>query len=433
MSISRGFYKTTLLTGLAATCCVLLPFHADAAGFAIKEQSASKLGNAFAGAGSEANDLSVMFFNPAGITRIKGSQALASASIIIPKVEFTNTNSRAPGGGVATGTDQTDAGVVAYVPSAYAAWDMNEDTKMGFSVNAPFGLKTEYNEDFVGRYQGLRSEMRTITAGPNIAHKVTDKLSIGARAHAQYIDVNLTQALPLNTLSAGAVQDGTAKIEGDAMDLGYALGLLYEPTAATRFGLSYQSEIKHTLRGNARFINNGFTPGGNFTDTTVTGRFISPQSILLSSYHDVNDKLAVMADVQWTGWSTFNELRIDFDSAQADTVVTTNWNDAFFYSAGVNYKQTQDLMLRAGIAYDQSPAQPKFATPRIPDSDRYWIAAGGSYQYSQDMTIDFGYTHIFVQERTINKLTESASVVDRVVGTYDTNIDIFTIQANLKF
>src|SRR5262249_46573226 len=152
---------------------------AMASGYAIKEQSASLLGTAFAGAGSSAQDPSVMFFNPAGIARLDGYRISGSTSGVFPRTEFTNGGSvLAPLGLPISGGSGGDAGEDALVPAFYVTAAPNDLLHLGLSVNAPFGLSNEYSKDWVGRYHAIESTLETTNINPVVAVKPISWLSL---------------------------------------------------------------------------------------------------------------------------------------------------------------------------------------------------------------------------------------------------------------
>src|SRR5450830_334633 len=161
------------------------PIAAQAAGFALAEQSSSGLGNAFAGGAASAEDASTVFFNPAGMSRLSGKQIAVAVHDITPSAKFSGTG--------ASGTDMGgDAGGSTFVPNAYFTMEMQPNLKMGVGVNAPFGLQTEYDAAWVGRYQAIKSKIKTINVNPSIAYQVNDALSVGAGLDYQHISGELS-------------------------------------------------------------------------------------------------------------------------------------------------------------------------------------------------------------------------------------------------
>jgi long-chain fatty acid transport protein len=437
---------------------------AAASGFALIEQSVSGLGNAFAGGAAATDDASVQFYNPAALTEIKGTQASAAMHYIIPSGEISNASSTvtaptALGSPSVTGTID-DAGVNGLVPNFYYTRDLSSQLKFGFAVNVPFGLSTEYDATWIGRYHALKSSVETINLNPALAFKFNDQLSLGVGVSAQYIKAELTSAIDSGSICYGSAGpfvgalctpngltpgnqavDSYANIEGDDWGYGINLGLLYKPTSSMRVGVAYRSSVKQRLEGDANFtrsaaFNTFLTTVGSlqFTNTSVTAGIDLPASLSLSMAHVVSPSLELMGDITWTQWSKFQELRIDYaNPVQLDSVTTENWNDTLRYALGLSYKMNDNVKLRTGLAYDEAPVpDEQHRTPRIPDNDRTWIALGMTYTSSDRLSFDVGYAHLFVKDSTINNTTE-ASIANNLQGEYANKVDILSAQLNYKF
>lgn len=381
-----------------------------AAGFALVEQNASGLGNAYAGQAAGAQDASTIFFNPAGLTLLPDRQVVLAGHLIKPQAEFNGTVTPAIGGG-----DGGDAGGLAVVPNAYFAYRLTPDIHVGVGMNAPFGLKTEYDSTWKGRTQAIKSELKTINLNPSIGWKASDTLSLGAGLSIQYAKATLTN-------NAGAL--GLTTIEGDDYGWGFNLGALWQVSPATRIGFAYRSEVDQKLKGTAEFLLNALA------NTPVTASVTLPDSASLSVLHKVSPKLELLADVTWTGWSDFRELRIVLNGGATLGVTPENWSDSYRYSVGANYRMNDKLTLRGGVAYDETPVSDIYRTARIPDESRTWLAFGAQYRLSNKTALDFGYAHLFVKDANINK-TETGPVT--LTGTYDASVDILSAQLTHSF
>lgn len=423
-----------------------------AAGFAIIEQSASGMGNAFAGAGAVAEDASTIFFNPAGMTHLKGRhQVVGAIHGIAPNAQFNDQGSLSNpllGPVPLFGSDGLNGGTTALVPNLYYAGRINDRLSIGVGVNAPFGLKTEYPDRWKGRYHAIKSDLKTIDINPAIAWQVNDMLSIGAGFSARYVDVELTNALDFGTIvcsgafgppPAGSCvpgaaiapfsNDGRQILNGTDWGYGYNLGLLAEPRPGTRVGLSYRSKISHDIDGDVEFIVPAGLPaavGGAFANTGASADLDLPETVSLSGYHEVNDKLALLADVTWTRWSRFNELRVRLDNG-TESVQPEDWENVFRYSLGLNYRASKEWLFRGGIAYDEEPIpDAQRRTPRIPGNDRKWVSIGFSHTPSDRFKWDVGYSHLFINDTPIDN-TEIVTG-HTLTGNYDNSVDIFSAQ-----
>ncbi|MEE9351365.1 MAG: outer membrane protein transport protein [Thiotrichaceae bacterium] len=484
--------KRLLLTSLSLS---LLISHSalHAAGFAIIENSASGMGNAFAGAAAVGEDASTVWFNPAAMSRLGDSpSASQSAHIIIPTAQFSDRGSSvnpeltqlaadpaAAAVAALAGQPNDTAEKVAFVPNLFYVRPINEKMHIGIGVNAPFGLEVTYKDDWIGRYLATNSEMMTLNINPALSWKANDRLSIGGGVSLQYIDVTLGSKIDsaavcssaasetirggapvagfqllnqcTNSLTLGnSATDSNAEITGDDISYGFNLGLLFNATDRTRLGASYRSKVNHTLEGEATFdvndalgnivVNQAGTTlqqavqasGARLETRNVTAEASLPDSFSLSVAHQYNNKLELLADATWTGWSSFKELRV-VDTAGTDVALTPEkWEDVWRLSVGGNYQYNDKLILRAGVAYDETPIpSPELRTPRIPGNDRTWVSFGAGYKVKEHISVDVGYSHIFVDDTAINHTSEDNGYT--VKGVYKADVDIISAQLNYKF
>ncbi len=377
------------------------------------EQNASSLGNAYAGTAAIAEDASTIFFNPAGMTRLNGGNLVGAINAIRPSVEFQNTLSNPALGFNAGG----DAGSWAFVPNLYYAHAIHPDWSVGIAVNSPYGLKTQYDTNWIGRLQGIDSSLKTIAITPSVAYRISDMVSVGAGVTAQYADAQLTTAVSLR----GPI----AKATGSDWGVGWNAGILVQPLASFRVGLSYRSSVSESLEGS-------FTVPGRIA-TQDRAQLRTPATTTLSAVLDLDSQWQLLADVAWTQWSSFQSLTV-VDTATGGVLARTveNWRDVWRFAGGVNYKCSERWKFRAGVAYDQSPVSDEHRTVRIPDSDRTWLAVGVQYQLAPQSAIDFGYAHVFFSSAPINQTSPVGSRLN-VTGSFDSAVDIIGLQFTQRF
>jgi len=198
--------------------------------------------------------------------------------------------------------------------------------------------------------------------------------------------------------------------------------MLVELSESTRLGLGYRSQVGQTLEGE-------FKVGGGLIDT-ISADLTTPDQLTAGFYHDLSDQFAVMAEVGWTNWSTFDEIRIQFDGGGADSVTPEDWENVWFGAIGATWKASQDLKIRAGVAYDQSPIPDATRTPRIPGEDRTWLSLGVNYAPTPNFTVDAGYTHIFVSDSTVDV---TYGLAPNLTATFENSVDILAIQGTFRF
>ncbi|MDB5840416.1 MAG: transporter [Herminiimonas sp.] len=423
---------------------------ACASGFALSEMSAAGVGSANAGGAAAAEDISTIFFNPAGLMRSSGRQFMASGSGIRPSAKFENRGSLSALGTPLAGGNGGDAGTWAFVPALFYAMDAGPGLRFGIGVHAPFGLKTDYEAGWVGRYQALKSELRAVNINPVLAYRPSDSLSLGIGVSAQYIDVELSRAIDFGTICLGALgaarcapagllpqaADGKVTVDGSDWGYGFNLGALYAPGPAARFGIAWRSRIIHRLSGDARFERPARLPAPlaaapAFANTGSRADVDLPELASLSATLELNPKWTLMSDLSWQHWSRFRELRIRFDNGAPDSVTPQQWRNTFRFAVGVNHHYSDRWKLRSGIAWDQTPVKSAFRTPRIPDNNRLWLALGAQYRPSQQSAWDIGYAHLFMNDTSINKA--EPPVGGTLIGNYSSDVNILSVQYNYSF
>lgn len=412
-----------LLT-LTALGTVIFASNVYAAGFHLREQSAAAQGNAFAGATAGAENASYSYFNVAGLTRQKGTQLNLGATYIAPKAQASEVQDIAGN----RGSDINNIVHASWSPNMNISHQINEKAFIGLGLNVPFGMITKYDRDWAGSDHGITSKVKAISATPMFAYKATDKLSLGAGLQMQYVKARLT-----NTLKSKA--GGFSAMEGDAYDLGYALGAMYEFTPQTRVGLAYRSEVKHKLSGD--ISGSATIPEVNvLINQDINARLTTPAMLSMGVYHEVNDKLALMAEYQRVFWSSFAKLNIRGEQYNQPSgfisSVKENWRDTNFYAIGASYQLDNQWKWRLGLAYDQSAVRLQHRTPRIPDSDRVWYSTGLNYQYSDRLSFDFAYTYIYAHDAHLDTKRTGNEGID-AMATYSNSVQLFGLSLNYKF
>lgn len=429
----------------AAICSLtIITSAAYGAGFAVMEQSVKGLGNAYAGGAAAAEDASTIFYNPAGLTRLPGTEFIAGVHSIIPYARFRNEGSVHATGLPLTGTDGGDAGNTILLPNLYYSNRVNDRLSAGLGVFVPFGLNTEYDSSWVGRYHAVESDLKTLNVNPAAGYRLTEKLSVGAGLDLQYVRAELSNAIDFGTIFGslgvpGMVpqgNDGFVKLKGDNWSWGYNIGALYEFTDNTRTGIAYRSRIKQKLDGTADFSGvPSPNPTGRFQDTGIRADATLPDTLSLSHWHNFTRAFAAMADITWTNWSTFNELRVKFaNPLESDAVTTTQWKDRFRYSIGAVYTPGP-WVFRTGVAYDKTPVpDAAHRTPRIPDGDRTWLALGLGYRLSEKTSLDMGYAHLLVKSPEIRKAAAGEDQLrGGLSGSYESKVDIISAEVSWHF
>jgi long-chain fatty acid transport protein len=463
-TVRNSFSKTLLAVSIASVSSV-----AHASSFALIEQSASGQGSAYAGAAAVGEDASTIFFNPAAMTRLSGKQIVVAGHIISPDAKYTDSGNSTSDNGLAPLTGpNSSTGDPAFVPNFYYFAELPNEIYVGVGVNVPFGLSTEYDDGWVGRYHGLKSEITTININPSIAWKVSEKVSIGFGISIQYADLELTNNLDSFVICArieaaaggaslgcdytipdDAARDSSVKLAGDSTEMGWNTGILIDLDDKSRLGVAYRSAIKHEVSGNSTYNLDGTlnTVAGIATglfgfnilqDTTLEATAELPETFSVSYVRDIDAKWTVLADWTWTGWSGLDVITIVEAGGLPGTEKTLNlaYANSNRYAVGVHFKPNNQWIYRGGLALDQTPIRsPELTTARIPGNDRTWLSLGLGYKPSSTWSLDFGYSHLFISDTDINNgpPENEGTAGATLIGSYESSVDILSAQANFYF
>lgn len=411
---------------------------ASAAGFALLEQNASGIGNAYAGSAAVAENASTIFFNPAGMTALAGSEVSLGVAAVRPSFKFSNTgSSNAP---AATGSDGGDAGDWAGVPNAYVATALAKGFHFGIGLSAPFGLATEYSPDWVGRFQATKFDLKSLNLNPSLAWKVNDALSLGIGLNWQRFEAvyeRMASTVSPNPLIPSAVLQNTqVKLDADDDSLGWNIGATFTPAAGMRLGVAYRSAVKHTLEGT--LTASGPSAAVNAAQSSNAKADVElPDSFILSVAQQLDDQWEMLGDISWTGWSNIEKINIVRTSgAQSGLIAQTldaNFRDTWRVALGANQKLNEAWKMKYGIAYDQTPV--KSTAERLvslPDNDRLWLSIGTQWKPAKTSAVDLGFAYLIVKDTDIDN-NQSLQGRGRVTGTYDSSVMILGAQYTQSF
>ena len=466
--MTKRFAPTPVALAVAGLLLACAAAPALGAGFQLNETSASGLGTAFAGGAAAAEDASTLWSNVAGLSRIQRSQGLLVLHMVKPSIEFENVSSVAAAQQT-LGGEGGDAGGTNWVPNLYYAAPLNAQWSAGIGVTAPWGLVTEYEDGWMGRFQAIRSSIETINVNPGVSWKPAGNFALGFGLNYQRINAEFTNqvnysAALLSAAAANGIAPGSptfnaiaaatprlesaARIEGDDDAWGWNAGLLWTVNPSHRVGLHYRSSIKYHVDGDVRFVHPSavaappaLVAGVNAAlyDGKLSSEVEMPPIVNLSLFSTINSQWDVMIDAQWTGWSTIQDLTfVRTDGARAGTVLAStpeNFEDSWKIAVGTHWRMGGGWLLRAGWAYDESPVQMAFRTPRLPDNDRTWLTAGGQYRMANGVTLDFGAAYVWVAQGNINKNGDPPSTAANglLSGRYNSNTVILSGQIGMEF
>lgn len=396
--MKKVMLKTTISLAVAMASTQIF-----ASGFALNEQSISGMGTGFAGRSSSADDASTIFGNPAGMSRLKREQVTGGVAFIDAHTDISDASSRPNGG-----TNKGDMVPFMGVPMGYYVKPIDDQWAVGFGVYAPFGLVTDYENGFAGRYFGSKSEVKIVTLQPTVSYAFNDKVSIGFGPTINRIDGKLESNVSLNPLAP----DGEVKIKGDDTALGYNIGILVQATDSTRVGLTYHSKVKYKIEGDTK-VNYGLlgalgqNPNQKF-DASLD--ITTPESVDFSVTHQLNDQWTLYAGSTWTRWSRLKEISVENEGVPAALAARgfgtiteeQNWHDTWAHAIGASYQLNKQWVLRTGLSIDQAPTNNENRSPRIPTGDRTIFSLGAGWSPTDDLTIDVAYSYLKEEDVKVN-------------------------------
>lgn len=403
--------KMTMKAAAAAVMAVCAASAAQAAGFMLTEQSAGALGRAYAGIGVDGTDLSGVYYNPATMTLHPGTQIQAGVVAVGLDLAYEG-NAAHPG--TENGQYNTQP-----IPHGYISHQINDSVWLGLAMTVPFGMGTEYADGWSQDQRGISAEVLTFDFNPNIAWKVSEKLSLGAGMSIQYAKADLKMnKYAMETMPT--LGGFNSEIEADSWAWGFNLGLMWSPLENLRFGLSYRSRINHNADGDLT-LSDLYDPTGSLAGQGVdklmgvhdaSATISTPAWAMATAAWDVNDLLSLYATFRWTDWSSFDQLTIK--SVQTSTI-QNKWQDTYLFSVGADLRFTNWWTFRAGIGYETSPIDdPSYRTAIIPDADRWWFAIGSSFQATDNMQVDVSAAWLHgTGERDLYEAEGSSEVVGR--------------------
>ncbi len=450
---TRSFRATALALAVLGT---LAAGQASASGFQLREQSVKNLGKSNAGSivGKDASNVSL---NPAAMTNLDKVTIQSDLTVIDLSASFSGggsiLGSPAPSAAL-TGGNGGDPGDPTLVPNMAVVFPMHgalEGMTLGASIGAPFGLKTEYEPGWVGRYRALTSDVKVVDLTLSAAFKATDGVSFGAGLVYERADVTLSKAIDFGTAICASGNpancfnpqypfkpqqlDGGFEVSGSDTAVGYLVGMQVAPNDKLAIGFSYRSEIKHDLAGNLDFQNVPALLGADprFQDGPGGAKMVTPSVTTLSISYGITDQLRVLGDYQGTGWSSLQDVTIRSSNGTVVGSEDFSWEDTDFFSVGMEYDLSDAFTLRGGIGWDESPTNDVTRTPRLPDNDRMLYSVGMSWAFSDNLTVDAAYQRIEIDDPTIDLGVHVPSDLSTLHGTFGGYANLFGVSMQYRF
>ncbi|MEM7498884.1 MAG: outer membrane protein transport protein [Pseudomonadota bacterium] len=396
---------------LAAFCAAALTGgSAGAASFAVSERSAKAQGSVYAGATAGGGDVSFIGFNPAALARVEAREVAASITYLQVQVKGRAANPFL--GGRSVGFDPSKDAVL---PALTFGWRVAPNTVIGFAMNAPFGLASDYPNNaalFPAGARALKSEFKLLEATPMVAYSPVDSVTLGLGLTAAFADGSISSGI-------GEPVDGrwpVGRFEGDDVGFSVKVGALWDVTEGTTIGLSYARGYEMELDG--RFTAPGFR-------TNAEASFDTPSIFGAGIRSEVWPGVELLADFRYFFFEAFDAVRVNLPGA---TEITRN-KDAIYASVGAEVDVTDTIILRAGIGWEETPTVDTTRSPRIPDADRIVVGFGATYRLGASLDLDFAYNYWDFLD---TELRANGSTIPTEIG-YDSHVHAITLGLAYRF
>jgi long-chain fatty acid transport protein len=402
----------TLLLAIISSNIIL------AGGFQINEHGAKAmaLGGAYT---AIANDASAIYWNGAGMTQLSGTNFLLGTALIAPRSSFR---------GVAPAVDQFDMKSAVFFPShLFITHSFTPDLSAGIGITTPFGLGTEWEEDWIGKYLAIETELKTFWIPLTVAYNVFEDLSVSAGFVYSFADVLITRKNSQQPFEG----DAFIHLEGsESSAFGYTFGIMYKPINQLSIGAAFRSQVHYTFEGTAeatgaqQLLEEKIIPQGD-----VTADLKTPVNIVGGIAYQVIPQLRLSADFQWIGWSSYDSLKVDFADPDYDDLASPRlYNDTYNIRFGVEYKAWKDISLLGGIYFDKMPVDQKYVNPSLPDSDRLGFSIGADVKLMENIGVTGSYLFIRAAELTVDDSEEIYTPGNSPFnGIYNSYANVFSL------
>ncbi len=408
-----------------------------ASDFSLPFINVAGLGTAYSDWATSASDASTTYSNPAGLTKLTHQQLVVAALGIKGNTRFEGSSLTPafpffPQVGL---SGSSGSKISAFLPSFYYARPINNKITVGFGVTAPFALGSNYDKDSIVRYVSTRSSVVVVDLGPSVGVKLSDKVSVGLGIDAARIAFTLNNMFG-PPLSFPGDSEGQNHLSG--WGYGWHGGILYEPLATTRIGVSFNSMIGiHTTGDSELYKPNGLV----FRTTNQKTNAALPARTQVSAQHDITKQLTVMGTVYYTNWRTFDKINMKRVMAPippfipgpgaATTFVSIpfNYHNTFDYSLGLTYKATPKWMLRTGLQVMSTPSNNQNRGVADPIGSATVLAIGAHYEQNKQLSYDIGYGHSFFKQQSVDLVIQPGDLT-RLSGHTNTQTNVFGAQLN---
>ncbi len=411
---------------IVVLACLLSAGKMMAGGFNINEAGARAIamGNAVT---AQAYDASVLFYNPAGLAFLQGTQFYGGTTLIFPRQNFVGASP------IFDGTAHETRKQVFPPSGLCVTHQFNDLFSAGISLTSPFGLGVEWQDDFPGRGLSQDVDLASFYISPIVALKLHPNFSIAGGVDFVLATVELNRStLIFGSEGSPGTEVGAVQLKGTSnLELGFTAGVMYR-TEKLGLGASYRHSITNTFEdADATFtLSENLAPKtaafaqGLFIDQNVNAAIDFPNYFSVGIYYKLTKKLGVEVDYAWYGWSEFEKVVFEFDDNRLNQTLEQNYHNSSQVRVGVHYEATDKLSLRAGYIYDETPQPIESVTPLLADDTRNDFAFGVGYKFGS-LQLDAGFMFVDIGDR---------STVEDGVGKNENGFNgVYTSKANLFF
>lgn len=411
-----------ILAAIVAFGLTLLcgPATANASGFALYTHGARELGRINSVVASPEGPVS-SFFNPATLPELPGNQVEAGTIFIFPSIKFKSAS---------TGKTEETKSQIFYPSTLFGVYHLNDTFTLGLGVNSPFGLGTEWPEDWEGKYITTKAEIETFLFNPNLAWKVTDTFTL-----AGGIDLLLGDTILENNinLSGFGFPDAKQKFSGDGYGWGYNLGVLWKIKNDLSLGISYRSGIDLELEGDVNFSDVHALAATNFPNTGGKTEVNLPPQVFAGLAYQINDNLIIEIGGRWEGWSRYNELKLYVDqpvAGQDAIIIEKNWKDTLSFNTGARYSVDPTLDILLGYLYEDNPVPDDTFEPSVPASEKHMWSLGAAKKFGR---VNTAITYLYGKYKDRDKDNLVGGSTANANGKYEQDTHMLGVSVNVEF
>ncbi len=428
--------RLSLIVGGTLASLVGLTTAAFAGGVSFTEQGAAASGkaNAFVG---EANDPSAIFYNPAGITQLPGTQLMIGTSIVKLDSTFRSSTS----GESTQLQDQFPIIPHFYITHRFKQWD--ERVSIGLGVYTPFGIVVDWPDNWQGRFNTTDARLRVTVYNPTVAYQVTPEFSAAAGIRIADAGAEFEQKFVFLGENKVRVHDL------EAHPIGWNVGFLYHlKEISTSVGLQFRSELQAKFNGSADFTGPAGPPILENTRFHTSVKF--PPQLILGVSMKAIPRWTINADIEWEGWRTVGSIPKSFDATTGSIFPQSFlnqpgprlWKNSYVFRIGAEYAATDQIALRGGFFYDQTPIPKETFDPTIPNADLYAMTAGAGYRW-EATSVDIAYLFGFYEKRATNASSIDPTITGGpppggtggppVFGSFSTTAQVLMLSVTYRF